>query len=208
MVGSIFISTMMTSWWGFVLFYAWLYPVGIGIVYWPGIICSWEWFPEHKGMISGLIIGAFGFGAFLFGFLTTALVNPDNLKPSIPTGGGPVTTDTLFPIEVAKRVPMMLRTCLAFWAALCLVAICTVTRNPAFVRKDNMVKRKPAPTISDEGLKPGSAVVDAGENVTTAASPFKPNPEQTLEELEANDVIGYKEAFTSRRFWHQGLLLF
>ena len=159
MVTTILISTMMNSWSTFVLFYAWLFPVGIGFVYWPAIICSWEWFPERKGMLSGLIIGAFGFGAFLFGFLTTALVNPDNLKPSIPTGGGPVTTDNLFPIEVAKRVPMMVRTCLIFWAALALIAICTITRNPAFVRKDNIVKSKPLPTNSDE---------DSGDNFSTA----------------------------------------
>jgi hypothetical protein len=29
-------------------------------------------------MVSGVIIGAFGFGAFFFGFLTKDIVNPNN----------------------------------------------------------------------------------------------------------------------------------
>ena len=101
MVGSVFISTYVNTWWMFFTFWAVLFPVGIGIVYWPPIICAWEWFPKNKGMISGAIIGAFGSGAFLFGFLTTALVNPENLKPIKPLYGGPPTMDSLFPIEVA-----------------------------------------------------------------------------------------------------------
>ena len=52
--------------------------MGIGLLYWTPIICGWEWFPERKGLISGLIIGAFGFGALIFGFITTRIVNPEN----------------------------------------------------------------------------------------------------------------------------------
>jgi len=76
MIVSIIIASYMSSWWGFILFYSFLFPFGVGIVYWPPIICAWEWFPNRKGLISGLVIGAFGFGAFMFGFITTAICNP------------------------------------------------------------------------------------------------------------------------------------
>lgn len=46
--------------------------------YWTPILCGYEWYPKRKGMVSGIIIGAFGFGAFIFGFLTTHIVNPNN----------------------------------------------------------------------------------------------------------------------------------
>jgi len=60
-----------------------LYAVGIGIAYWPPVICAWEWFPERKGLISGLIIGSYGLGAFFYNFITSAIVNPNNILPSI-----------------------------------------------------------------------------------------------------------------------------
>ena len=83
-------------------------------------------------MVSGLITGAYGFGAFIFGFLTTFLVNPDNARPVLDPNT-PDSSDKYFPLEVANRVPGMLRTCCIIWALLSAVAICTVTRNPEFV---------------------------------------------------------------------------
>lgn len=64
----------------FVFVYAVCFPIGIGTAYWAPLVSGWQWFPERKGLISGLIIGGFGFGAFLFNFVSTAIVNPDNLK--------------------------------------------------------------------------------------------------------------------------------
>jgi MFS transporter, OFA family, oxalate/formate antiporter len=84
MITAIVISTYMKTWWTFIAFYSFMFPVGIGLVYWPPIICAWEWFPERKGLISGLVIGAFGFGAFIFGFITTAIANPWNDKSEKP----------------------------------------------------------------------------------------------------------------------------
>lgn len=105
--------------------------MGIGLVYWTPIICAWEWFPNRKGLISGLVIGAFGFGAFLFGFLSTAIVNPDNKPPGHVEG----TPDKLFPKDVAEKVPEMFRTCLMAWSLLAFISIALVTRNPEFANK-------------------------------------------------------------------------
>ena len=79
MIGSIYIVSQVDTWQSFVICYAIIFPMGIGLVYWTPIICAWQWFPQRKGLISGLVIGAFGFGAFIFGFLSTAIVNPDNI---------------------------------------------------------------------------------------------------------------------------------
>ena len=87
MIGSaIMLSAMLaasycTSWWPFVFCYTFLYPVGIGIVYWVPIVCGWEWFPEKRGAVAGAVVAGYGLGAFFFGFLTTAIANPDNLRP-------------------------------------------------------------------------------------------------------------------------------
>ena len=159
-----------------------LFPIGIGIMYWPAIICSWEWFPNRKGMISGLIIGAFGLGAFIFGFITTAITNPDNVKPGIPIGPGPITKDNLFPIDVAEKVPYMMNFCLCIWVVMCLLACFTVTRNPEYGNQENAQK------VESNEIKDDEDVVD---KKTTA---------DAVEEVPAG--IGYYEAFTSIRFWY------
>ena len=78
------------------------FPLGIGTVYWTPIMCGWEWFPENKAIVSGLILSGFGFGSFIFGFITTDIVNPNDLRPDYVDEG---VKDKLFPLEVAELVP-------------------------------------------------------------------------------------------------------
>jgi MFS family permease len=137
---SIFLASYQTNWGMFIFLYAICFPTGIGMVYWVPIICGWEWFPERKGLVTGLIVGGYGFGAFIFGFITTAIANPDNLSPSVPQDGSG-DQDKLFPKEVGDRVPYMLRFCLIFWVVFVAISILTVSRNPDFQRME-MIKRR------------------------------------------------------------------
>ena len=41
-----------------------------------------QWFPEHKGLINGLIVAGFGSGGAIFNQVITQYLNPENLKPS------------------------------------------------------------------------------------------------------------------------------
>ena len=122
MIISIYIASLMTSWWGFVFWYCVMFPIGIGMVYWTPIMCGWEWFPENKGLISGLVVAGFGFGAFIFGFISTGIVNPDNEKADVHFIHDGVT-DKIFPYDVARKVPHMFRICLIFWSIFALIAI-------------------------------------------------------------------------------------
>ena len=83
MLTSILISFHMRTWWGFMTFYGAFTPMGVGFTYWAPIICACEWFPERKGLINGIMIGSFGFAAFIFNFLTSFITNPNNLHPNI-----------------------------------------------------------------------------------------------------------------------------
>ena len=96
MITSIYLASIQKTWIGFVLFYCLGFPFGIGCVYFVPIVCGWEWFPENKGLISGLTLAGFGFGASIFGYITTAIANPDNLKTAIPQDGLG-TFEKLFP---------------------------------------------------------------------------------------------------------------
>ena len=123
----------METWWTFLLFYAVFFPIGVGFVYWPPIICGWEWFPEHKGLVSGLIVGGYGFGAFIFGFITTAIINPEDLKDN---------DDGYFPESVGQKFPSALRICLTCWALLSLFAVLLIKRNPDYDRWQKIKDRR------------------------------------------------------------------
>ena len=46
----------------------------------------WLWWPKHPGLVSGIILGGFGFGAIIFDNLFTHMINPDNKKADEDTG--------------------------------------------------------------------------------------------------------------------------
>jgi hypothetical protein len=78
----------------------------------PVHLC-WDWFPNNKGLATGICLGGFGFGAFIFGFISRWLVNPKGLPLN--------KTTNRFELEVTERVPFMLRSLVAIW--ICFVII-------------------------------------------------------------------------------------
>jgi hypothetical protein len=75
--------------------------------------------------MTGIIIGAYGFGSFFFSLLSTKLVNPNKENPTIP--GDNIT---FFAPDVADRVPLMIRTLAYVWIGLVCVAVILITRKP------------------------------------------------------------------------------
>lgn len=134
MIGSIMAASYMKTWWTFVAFYCVGFPFGIGITYWTPIMCGWEWFPNNKGLVSGLIIAGFGFGAFTFGFITTYIANPNNLAVD-------KKNQSLFPREVSDNVPRMFHDCCCIWGIFVLIGVFGVSRNPEYVRKESIRNR-------------------------------------------------------------------
>ena len=133
MCSGLFFSSFVESWPAFLFLYAVMYPVGIGVCYFVPIICGWEYFPTRKGLVSGIILCGYGLGAFFFGFISTAIANPNDEKP-IDDKSDP--NDGFFPRDVADNVPRMLQICVAMWAVLCIISVATVTRNPAHQKQE------------------------------------------------------------------------
>lgn len=67
------------------------------------------------------MLGGFGFGSFIFGFLSTWLVNPHAL---------PQDENRRFPDEVIDRVPFMLRSLACCWFALTVAGISLIRPYP------------------------------------------------------------------------------
>lgn len=62
----------------FILCYGVIGAVGCGTVYMIPLICGWEYFPDRKGLVTGIVMSAYGFGSFAYTLIAQAIVNPDN----------------------------------------------------------------------------------------------------------------------------------
>ena len=104
-----------------------LYVLGFGttnaMTYMVPVHHGWSWFPNRPGLVTGLIISGFGFGALIFNSVSRALVNPDNESADAETGK--------FSDEVTKRVPYMLHVILVCFACMTFAAIALIFAAPS-----------------------------------------------------------------------------
>jgi len=146
------------------------------------VVCGWEYFPNHKGLVSGVVIGAFGFGSFIFNLVSTALINPNN----IPDEEG------LFPREVYENVPRALRIMLGCWTGLSVIWLLTISR-PSKQEVDN----------SGEGSNAELRVRLTRENInssnlTTGISTDTESPQ--IENHIKEQELSFKECLKSSQF--------
>ena len=72
----------------FLVSFAIILSVGVGFCYFPPLVAGWSWLPESKGLVTGIILGAFGFGSFVFGIISILVVNPSNARLTILSSNG------------------------------------------------------------------------------------------------------------------------
>lgn len=98
------ISTFLTMWaininfLAVVIIYGLGSGLGCGSAYMASIIAAQKWFPQSKSIFTGVIVGGFGLGGFLFTTLQTMYMNPDN-SAQLPSG--------YFDESVYSRVPYL-----------------------------------------------------------------------------------------------------
>lgn len=59
-----------------------MFGIGLGICYSAPITCACKFLPNRKGTVTGSIVAGFGLGAFIFGLVSTSLLNPHHLNVS------------------------------------------------------------------------------------------------------------------------------
>lgn len=78
--GSIFFSSFATVFAAFCVIYGILFGFFSGLLYMMPIYCGYLYFPNKKGIVSGLVLTGYGFGSFIFNFMALGIINPDNEK--------------------------------------------------------------------------------------------------------------------------------
>lgn len=95
----------------------------------PSVQAAVSWMPEYKGLIMGWIVGMIGIAAALWNLITNTLINPEGLLPSGPA------SDKSFPIEMAEKVPGLLRTLFCIHLVMHIIAVIFVMKKPVPVVK-------------------------------------------------------------------------
>lgn len=82
-----------------------MFGIGLGICYSAPITCACKWLPHRKGIVTGSIVAGFGLGAFVFGLISTRVLNPTHINIADTTGSerGYFDPDSVVP----NRVPHM-----------------------------------------------------------------------------------------------------
>jgi hypothetical protein len=96
------------------------FAVGSGYI--PALTCGWKYWPWIKGRVSGAVLTAFGFGAFIFSLVGTYIVNPENAKPLIVEQYSETVTYKYFTAEIANRVPGMYQQFFLIYLGMTIVA--------------------------------------------------------------------------------------
>ena len=97
-----------------------------GLGYMLPVRLEWKVYPEHSGLVSGIIIGGFGLGSLIFTYGATLIVNPDNLT-SVISKDGLIS----FPESVALMVPVLIRW-LAAGYTIFLITSLLLIKEPSF----------------------------------------------------------------------------
>ena len=98
------------------------------------MICAWEYFPNRKGLVTALALSGLGIGPFIFGYISLAIVNPENDIPQLEVEGGMIFDPST---KQTDRVPIMMRIDATLWTCLALIYVIFVSRPDQSTHSDN-----------------------------------------------------------------------
>ena len=79
-LGMVYACSFIKSPTAFIYCYSAAFGLGKAFMYSSALQAAWTHLRGRIGLVSGLIICGFGFGGFIFGLVSNALANPNNIK--------------------------------------------------------------------------------------------------------------------------------
>jgi MFS transporter, OFA family, oxalate/formate antiporter len=99
------ISAFCQNLWLFMVFFALLWNIFAGMMFMLPLNNGFEYFPNNKGLVSGIISTGFGMGPMGANTLALKLINPGNEKPDF----FPLENNSYFNESIAGRVPLFFK---------------------------------------------------------------------------------------------------
>ncbi|VDD81084.1 unnamed protein product [Mesocestoides corti] len=163
----------------FIVTYAVMFGLGMGLPYSVLFTIAAAWFPKHRAVVVGIILGGLGMGALVFTPTQTALINPDNLD----------TSDE----RVRSRIPTSFLILAALMFALQLIGF--------FLCR----KYKP-PAEEEEKAEEESSELEISVDQTLATDVYK--PDHKIEHVQITYDYTITEALRSIDFYLIAFLVF
>ena len=122
-IGGYFLCSLQKSLMGFLFFYS-FGSFGNGLMFMVSLVCAWDYFPQRKGLMTGIIEASYGLGPFFYNKIANLLINPDDEKATIE-----ISSDVhYFDNEVSERVPGAYRALCCIWGFQVISCILLITR--------------------------------------------------------------------------------
>jgi hypothetical protein len=93
----------------FMVVYCLFQGLACSCIVFPAMFPSWSHYPSHKGLVTGIIMVAYGGGCALQGLAFTYLVNPDNSSPTLSVHSENGDKELLFDFDIAQNCPFAFR---------------------------------------------------------------------------------------------------
>ena len=77
---SVIVCAFITSFWQFFLFYGLIQSLFRGVIYLIPFHAGCQYFPNHKGLVSGIMMCSYGIATTIFGPLCSLIINPKNIQ--------------------------------------------------------------------------------------------------------------------------------
>jgi len=85
---------------------------------------AWLFFPGKEGIVSGIIIGGFGIGGFIFIPMSSKLINPNGVESAdVLHEDGVINNNKPYPASIADNLPKALHLISLVWIIIFLFAI-------------------------------------------------------------------------------------
>ena len=89
----------------------------------------WLWWPKSPGLVSGIILGGFGFGALIFDNVFTHIINPNNEPADEDTG--------FYKKEVDDRFISTFRAVVGMWFGVYILGTALIFPGPVKTEKQS-----------------------------------------------------------------------
>ncbi|KAL5971409.1 L-lactate transporter [Taenia solium] len=172
----------------FIFTYAVMFGIGMGLPYSVLFTLAADWFPNHRAVVTGIILGGLGMGALVFTPTQTALINPDSLPNSDPA--------------VKARVTRSFLIFAAVMFALQIIGFCLIRKCPSSAKGKEDV-------FSDSGSSENE-YQDAPQGSTKDDSDFESEAAVNLKDNDVQNIYNYtiKEALKSIDFYTIAFIIF
>lgn len=157
LVLGVFLSSMVTSLKGLTFTYGVMFGIGLGFSYVSPIGCASSWNPSRKGLITGVIVAGFGGGAFIFQFISSAVLHQgvtDESSERNKLVNGYYSPES----DIVKNVPQMFFVLsICYFVMITLGCFLLVENN--HIHSDSEVSKQSIPVAAESSRYSGSGSI-------------------------------------------------